>query len=98
MIETFCCSVARDAIGDGNQRGLTIVPVRSDSFGDFFFLRYRVVDAQNESALTVTEGVAAAIKVDQAIKFCPWCGAEFAEVYGKNFDSLPFILINDAES
>jgi hypothetical protein len=45
--------------------------------------------------LVIPDDVAVALKIDQAIKFCPWCGAKLSEVFQENFESLPFVLDDD---
>jgi hypothetical protein len=95
MTKSFCCAITRDAIGCGDKRGMTIVPVRNSRFGDFFFLRYRAVTAEDGHKLVIPDDVAVALKIDQAIKFCPWCGAKLSEVFQENFESLPFVLDDD---
>lgn len=91
MSVKHCCTITRDSISRGEERGLSIVPVRNSQFGDFFFLRFRAVAAQHSGRLNGPNDVPIATVIEQAIKYCPWCGANLSETYGRNFDQLPFI-------
>ncbi|MDQ3254539.1 MAG: hypothetical protein M3R15_11630 [Acidobacteriota bacterium] len=47
---------------------------------------YRAVDAGEESH--IHSDIPASIVTDIRIVFCPWCGRNVEELYGKHVDSL----------
>jgi hypothetical protein len=92
----YCCKLFSAVLGAGTERGLSIVPTRHAKFGDFFILKFRAL--ANEDDVTPPRfdsgEVVLTLRVDQAIKFCPWCGVCLATYYQSIFDQLPYIELS----
>lgn len=92
MKETeFCCPLFGEQLSAGGKRGMTIVPCRSLQHGDCFFLEFRGIAKEDEKVFN-SEMVKVMIWTQQAIRFCPWCGANLTKFYRGKFDSLPFVI------
>ncbi len=93
MSKVACCTRFMELVSSGEGRGLSIVPKRHPSFGDSFFLQFRATAREYEEVLIETD-VPVARYVEQAITFCPWCGARLGDVYSADrFDELPFVML-----
>lgn len=92
MSDWHCCVRFAEALDRQDRCGMPVVPRRSLSFGDFFFLRSRAVNTTDEASLDVITEVPVVRATEQAIAFCPWCGARLADKYKASFEGLPFEL------
>ncbi|MEX2091564.1 MAG: hypothetical protein WD971_02750 [Pirellulales bacterium] len=88
----FCCSIFRDKISIDECRGMTIVPHRHARFGPYFVLIFRAVASQDEGQLLNIGRLSLTLKVDQAIRYCPWCGKKLDDHYREYFDKLPAVV------
>jgi hypothetical protein len=81
-----------ELVSRGTERGLAIVPKRRAQFGDSFFLQFRATAEADDEMLVEAANIPLTRKVEQAILFCPWCGARLAEVYSSaTFEELPYV-------
>jgi hypothetical protein len=92
MNKDYCCVRFRETVSRGTDRGLAIVPKRNPKFGDFFFLQFRAISEAHHELPFDTGNIPLTLSVEQAIQYCPWCGARLADVYSSAiFDELPYV-------
>lgn len=82
----WCCSIFEDSYKSAGERGAAIL-VGRDYFGKpEFTIQHRTVDIGITDA-PITEYPMAWV-FETRISYCPWCGRELNEVYGKEVDNL----------
>ena len=85
---SYCCKLFEKAIKSKGHGGLAIIPTKSHLFGLYFILEFRAVDEGNENTEMDTGNVKFYLSVQQAIKFCPWCGKNLTTFYSKQQEGL----------
>jgi hypothetical protein len=87
----YCCSLLKDAVHSKGRAGLAILPGRDPRFGLVFVLEFRAVSEQDDGQPLNSGDVKVYRRLQQAIRFCPWCGKNLSEFYKSQEDALPLV-------
>ncbi len=90
--EDCCCTLFFEALNMKGRRGMAVVLRRSPKFGDFFFLEFRALSEEDDEVILNTGSTEIMRRVEQAIRYCPWCGTELKTFYQELSDRLPWTV------
>ena len=79
----WCCEVFERAYSDAGHRGLAVLIEDGLDDRPLFLLQARAFDGLSEPKIHSTAHIN--LVTDKAIGFCPWCGVDLDEWYGKTF-------------
>jgi len=72
-----------DNYGEAGKRGVGILVERNE-FGPRFTLQYRAVDKGHEEDVHGPSNLPVSTVCEVGMQFCPWCGANLEQQYGKH--------------
>ena len=91
MTYTTCCGLFESSLSVEGNQGLSIVPVCHPKFGNFFLLEFCAIAKAKFGLVELSKDERVTVAVKQAIKYCPFCGANLAEFYKTTFLNLPHL-------
>jgi hypothetical protein len=71
--QKFCCTLFKEAYENDRGQGLRISTLSIPNIGVSVQFEFRSVSSDNESKL-LGLNIPVLIAMNQAFKFCPWCG------------------------
>lgn len=82
----WCCGVFKGWFDQAGQRGFGIVVARLADGQGTFRLQHRAIDKGDPVPSSYPHPLT--LVSEAGIQFCPWCGLNLQEVYGRHFDHL----------